>query len=162
MSFYMKSFLWIILFGFAFNDSAFSSDDSDVEDEVVIQIPWLPADQMELDNLYSDYRRAMGWSRFFDVSSDVCRILGRLTTFGGGVTTFVSGYYENYVLTMVAGAVAMGGSGIFELGNRADSASIKKVSEVRQMLERIRELEALRRQHGQDPHEDEDSDELDV
>jgi hypothetical protein len=145
MTLSLRHFLWATLFGFLVSFQAFSSDDGDVDLEAPPPVNWLPSHQVELDNLYSDYRRAMSWSRFFDVSADILKITGRFVTLGGGITTFISGYYENFVLTMIAGSVTMGGSGIYELGEKADSGGIRKQKEARDLMERIRVLEAGRR-----------------
>ena len=126
-----RHFLWAVLFGFLVSFQAFSSgihilDESN--DEVETQLIRRNADQVELDDLYRNYRRLSWWSRGFDITADVLRISGRVIVLGGGITTFVSAL----------------GSGFLELAGRAESGGQSKSRESRGYFKKIRELEVRR------------------
>ncbi len=142
-----RHFLWASLFGFLFSFQAMASDLEVDLDEHLLSQQWLPIDTVELEDYYSDRRRIVGWSRFFDVSADVIKITGRVVTFVGAGMTFVSAALpaeNSFWWTLASGIVTTAGASLIVIGDKSEAASQSKHNEREQLTKRIRGLEMRR------------------
>ncbi len=158
-----RHFLWVALFGFLFSFQAIASDDGDDgDDEVVIQMPqqWLQIHNTQLQDLYTEYGRAKWTRRLWDIGSDILKPVGYLGLATGTVFAFVATALEDTTWSLVSGIVGGASTGLLMLAKKADAGAKSKLAEITTILNRIEELEGIRRRLGLAPVEDDDGDGL--